>query len=88
MQFTYVYVVKLPSGRLVVAGHDFGQTMDTYKVGDSLGVKNGKEGIVLAVAKGEDAKRNGADVLIILEERPAKVGGQPIAKTILQMSQE
>jgi hypothetical protein len=88
MWFTYVYAVKLPSGRLVRAGQDFGPTLDTYKVGDSLGIKNGKEGIVLAVVKGEDAKLNGADVLIIVEEKPAKVEGQPIAKTILQMSQE
>ena len=88
MWFTYVYAVKLPSGRLVTTGQDFGPTKDTYKVGDSLGIKNGKEGIVLAAVKGEDAKLNGADVLIIAEERPAKVEGQPIAKTILQMSQE
>jgi len=88
MWFSYVYAVKLPSGLLVRTGQDFGPTMDTYKVGDSLGVKNDKEGIVLAVVKGEDAKLNGADVLIIVEERPAKTEGQPIAKTILQMSQE
>jgi len=88
MWFTYVYAVKLPSGRLVRAGQDFGQTMDTYKVGDSLGIKNGKDGIVLAVVKDENAKLNGADVLIIVEERPAKLEGQPIAKTILQMSEE
>src|SRR6266404_4405446 len=88
MWFMYVYAVKLPSGRLVRAGQDFGQTMDTYKVGDSLGIKNGKDGIVLAVVKGENAKLNGADVLIIVEERPAKLAGQPIAKTILQMSEE
>src|SRR5260370_39995307 len=88
MWFTYVYAVKLPSGRLVRAGQDFGPTMDTYKVGDSLGVRNGKEGIVLAVVKGDDAKLNGADVLIIAEERPARIEGQSIVKTILQMSQE
>lgn len=88
MWFTYIYAVRLPSGLLVRASHDFGPTMDTYKVGDSLGVKSGKEGIVLAVVKGEDAKFNGGDVLIILEERPAKTEGQSIAKTILQMSQQ
>src|SRR5260370_653809 len=31
MWFTYIYAVKLPSGRLVGAGHDFAQTMDSYK---------------------------------------------------------
>src|SRR5438445_12110791 len=88
MWFTYVYAVKLPSGRLVRTGHDFGPTMDTYKVGESLGIKNGKEGIVSAVVKGDDAKLNGADVLIIVEERPTKTRGQSIEKTILQMSAE
>src|SRR6266850_2271867 len=88
MWFTYVYAVKLPSGRLVRAGQDFGPTTDAYKAGDSLGIKNGKEGIVLAVVKGDDAKLNGADVLIIVEERPAKTGGQSVTKTILQLSEE
>jgi hypothetical protein len=88
MWFTYVYAVKLPSGRLVRAGQDFAPNPDTYKVGDSLGIKNGKEGIVAAVVTGEDAKLNGADVLIIVEERPAAPKGQPIAKTLLQMSQD
>jgi len=88
MWFTYVYAVKLPSGRLVRTGHDFGTTIDTYKVGDSLGTKNGKEGIVVAVVRGDDAKLNGADVLVIIEERPAKTGAQSIAKTILQMREE
>lgn len=88
MWFTYIYAVKLPSGRLVRAGQDFGPTMDTYKVGDSLGIKNGKEGIVLAVVKGDDAKLNGANVLIVVEERPAKTGVQCVANTILQMNEE
>jgi hypothetical protein len=88
MWFTYVYAVKLPSGRLVRAGQDFGPTMDTYKVGDGIGIKNGKEGVVAAVVKGDDAKLNGADVLIIVEEKPAKTEGQSVVKTILQMSED
>jgi hypothetical protein len=88
MWFTYLYALKLPSGRLVSAGQDFGPTADTYKVGDSLGIKNGKEGIVAAVVKDEDAKLNGADVLIIVEERPARAEGQSVAKTLLQMSED
>ena len=47
--FKYGYVVKLQSGRLVRAGEDWGQTLDSFKVGDSLGGENGKEGVVLAV---------------------------------------
>jgi hypothetical protein len=88
MYFTYLYAVKLPSGLLVRAGQDFGPSMDSRDVGDSLGVKNGTEGVVVAVVKGEDAKLNGADVLIIVEERPAKAQGQSIVRTFLQMSQE
>ena len=88
MWFTYVYAVKLPSGRLVRAGQDFGPTTDTYKVGDSLGIKNGKAGIVSVVVKGEEAKLNGADVLIIVEERSTIAEGQPLLKTLLQMSQD
>jgi hypothetical protein len=88
MWFTYVYAVKLPSGRLVRAGQDFGPTMNTYKVGDSLGIKNGKEGIVSAVVTGDDAKLNQADVLIIVEQRPAKIGAQSIEETILQMTED
>lgn len=87
MWFTYVYAVRLPSGRVVRTGQDFGPTMESYKVGDSLGVKNGKEGIVSAVVKGEDAKLNGADVLIVVEERPAKTGA-PAIDAMLQMSKE
>ena len=38
-------LVKLPGGRLVRAGQDFAPSPDTYKVGDSLGIKNEKEGL-------------------------------------------
>jgi len=78
--FKYGYVVKLPSGLLVRAGQDWGPTPDTYKAGDSLGVKNGKEGIVLAVVKGDEANLNGYDVMIVLEERPVRIAGQGIAE--------
>ncbi len=86
--FSYGYVVKLPNGRLVRAGQDWGPTLDSFKVGDSLGIKNGKEGIVLAVVKGEEAKLNGYDVMIILEERPAESEGQSVLQRMIQMSQE
>jgi hypothetical protein len=49
---------ETPKRSIVSAGHDFAQTADSYEVG-----VNGKEAIVLAVVKGEDAKLNGADVL-------------------------
>ena len=86
--FNYGYVVKLPNGRLVRAGQDWGPTLDSYKVGDSLGVRNGKEGIVLAVVKGEEANLNGHDVMVILEERAARVEGQSVLHRMLQMTRE
>lgn len=86
--FSYGYVVKLPNGRLVRAGQDWGPTLDSFKVGDSLGVKNGKEGIVVAVVKGQEAKLNGYDVMIILEERPVNPEAQSVFQRMIQMSQE
>jgi hypothetical protein len=70
--FSYGYFVKLPSGRLVPAGQDWGPTDSNFKPGDIRGVKNGTEGFILAVVKGEEAKRNGFDVIVIIEERPVK----------------
>jgi hypothetical protein len=86
--FKYGYVVKLPSGLLVRSGQDWSPTLDSFKVGDSLGVKNGKEGVVLAVVKGGDANRNGYDVMIVLEERPARSEGQTVVQRMAQMAQE
>jgi hypothetical protein len=68
----YGYFVKLRNGHCVPAGNDFGPTENTYKVGDSMGVKNGKEGIIVDVEKGEFAKLAGFDVLIVIEEREPK----------------
>ena len=42
--YAYGYFVWTPNG-VVHSGHDFGPTLDTYKVGDSLGVRSGVEGI-------------------------------------------
>jgi len=38
--YAYGYFVWTPNG-VVHSGHDFGPTLDTYKVGDSLGVRSG-----------------------------------------------
>lgn len=86
--FKYLYAVRLPSGLLVHAEQDWGPTLNSFNVGDSLGVKNGREGIVKAVVTGEDAKLNDCDVLIVLEERPVKIEGQGLVETLLQMGQE
>lgn len=77
--YAYGYFVKTPSG-IFNSGHDFGPTLDTFKVGDSLGVRNGVEGIVIGILKGEAAKRNGGyDVFVLLEQRPPRVQEAPVA---------
>ncbi|QNI30682.1 hypothetical protein H7849_16285 [Alloacidobacterium dinghuense] len=69
MWIKYGYFVRLSNGVPVPAGSDFGTMEDSYKPGDSKGIKNGKEGIVIAVVKGHTAKETGCDVLVLLEER-------------------
>src|SRR5215510_2661569 len=86
--FKYGYVVKLASGLLVRSGDDWGPTLDSFKVGDILGVRNGKEAVVLAVVKGDEAKLNGCDVMIVVEERRAKVENGNVLQRMIQMSQE
>jgi hypothetical protein len=69
----YGYFVMLPNGIAVPSGDDFGRTPDTYKTGSSMGVRNGKEGIVVEVVKGELAKRNGFDVMVfIVQNEPGE----------------
>jgi hypothetical protein len=73
--FAYGYFIKTPDG-IFHAGHDFGPTLDSYKVGDSLGIRNGSEGIVIGILKGQPAKRSGGyDVFVLLEQRPPRVQG-------------
>jgi hypothetical protein len=67
--FRYGYFVKGPHNTIRVAGESFARTPDTYKKGDSLGVRGGVEGIVVAVVKPENPNPNGFDVMIVLEER-------------------
>lgn len=86
--FKYGYVVRKPNGLLVKAGHDWSSKLDSFKVGDSLGVKNGKEGIVRSVVTGESAAKNGYDVMIIVEEHPAQKPGESIYDRMLKMSEE
>ena len=77
--FAYGYFVKTPNG-ISHAGHDFAPTLDSYKVGDSLGIKSRVEGIVIGILKGEPAKRSGGyDVFVLLEQRPPRAHGAPLA---------
>jgi hypothetical protein len=84
MWFHYGYFVVLPNGIAVPSGDDFGKTLDTYKIGSSMGVKNSKEGIVVEVVKGDAAKQNGFDVMVfIVENAPrAMVPWVPSRETI------
>jgi hypothetical protein len=74
--FAYGYFVRLPDGHVEHAGHDFAPTLDSKKVGDSLGVQNGAEGIVIGILKGKPAKLSGGyDVLVLVEPRPPRAAG-------------
>jgi len=74
--FAYGYFVRLPDGHIVPAGHDFSPTLDSKKIGDSLGVRNGTEGIVIGILKGKPAKLSGGyDVFVLVEPRPPQAEG-------------
>lgn len=76
--YAYGYFVRTAAG-IFNAGHDFGPTTDSFKVGDSLGVRNGVEGIVIGILKGEPAKKSGGyDVFVLLEHRPPRTPGTPV----------
>lgn len=75
--YAYGYFVWTPNG-IVHSGHDFGPTLDTYKVGDSLGVRSGVEGIVIGILKGEPAKKSGGyDVFVLVGQREPRPSGAP-----------
>lgn len=67
--FRYGYFVKGPNNQVRASGESYARTPDTYKQGDSLGLRNGVEGIVVAVVRPEKPNPNGFDVMIVLEER-------------------
>jgi hypothetical protein len=84
--YKYGYFVRLPDGRLVPTGQDWGPSLDTFKKGDSLGIKNGREGIVYAVLRDGMAKQVGVDVLVVVEERVPMAGN--MRQRMQQMLQE
>jgi hypothetical protein len=67
--FRYGYFVRGPNNSVRAAGESFARTPDTYKKGDSLGVRGGREGIVVAVVKADSSKRVIFDVMVVIEER-------------------
>ena len=71
--YKYRYFVRRPDGALIPSGSDNAPTLDTYKAGDSMGVKDGKKGFIVDVQKGNIAKSLGCDVVVVIEERPCSV---------------
>jgi hypothetical protein len=67
--FHYGYFVKGSGNSLRAAGESFAKIPDTYKRGDSLGVRGGVEGIVVSVIRAKDAESHDFDVLVVVEER-------------------
>ena len=67
--FHYGYFVKGPGNTLRAAGESFASRPDTYKKGDSLGVKAGVEGVVVSVIPADNPASHDFDVLIVVEER-------------------
>jgi hypothetical protein len=65
----YGYFVKGPGNTLRAAGESFARTPDTYRKGDSLGVRSGVEGIVVSVIRAENPDSHDFDVLVVVEER-------------------
>lgn len=49
----YGYFAKMPNGQLVQCGQDWGPRDTVFEPGDSLGIKNGKEGIIVSVVTGQ-----------------------------------
>ena len=67
--FHYGYFVKDIGNTLRAAGESFAITPDSYRKGDSLGVKSGVEGFVVSVIRAENPDLHDFDVLVVVEER-------------------
>jgi hypothetical protein len=78
---SYGYYLRHPSGHFVLSGQDWGPSDPVFEPGDMMpgGPKNGKEAFILRVISGDTAKKNGVDVLILLEERDVEgATGRPV----------
>ncbi len=71
----YGYFVSGRGGQLIQLGQDWGPRDTVFEPGDSLGVKNGREDIILQVVTGKMAELAGVSVMIVLEERPVSQKG-------------
>jgi hypothetical protein len=68
----YAYYVRLPDGRAVFSGADWGPPDPVFEPGDVYpsSPKNGKVAVVAEVITGEQARVHMRDVIVMLEERP------------------
>jgi len=71
----YGYFAKASGGQLIPRGQDLGPRDAVFEAGDSLGVRDGREGIVLNVVTGKVAELAGVGVMIVFEEREASLKG-------------
>ena len=80
----YAYYVRLPDGRAVFSGSDWGPPDPVFEEGDIYpgGPKNGKLAVVVEVITGEQARTHMRDVIIMLEERP--IDEDPILQANLE----
>jgi hypothetical protein len=86
------YFVLTRDGLLGAAGDSWRPSLDALKPGDSLGVKNGTEGIVVDVIKGDAAKWHGFDVMVIVDAQPTAgvrkpLPGHLVAAVVATLSQ-
>lgn len=75
--FRYGYFVKGPGNSLRASGESFARTLDTYRKGDSLGVRSGVEGFIVSVFKAENPDLHDFDMFVVVEERPRVDGTTP-----------
>src|SRR3954463_13440741 len=81
MRHRYGYYVLLPDGSATLSGEDWGPSTNTYKVGQNLGARDGRERRIVAVEKGADAIEAGFSVLVLIEELPPGRVPQPASRS-------
>ncbi len=67
--YRYGFFIRGPGNSLHAAGKSFARTPNSYKEGQSLGIKNGVEGIVVSVMKVDEPKPHEFDVIVVVEEQ-------------------
>src|SRR6266850_2253133 len=81
--FHYGYFVLFHDGRLIRSGDDWGPTLDTYRAGSTLAVRNGIESIIVGVVKGAPAKLYGFDVMVVVDQQPVSEMRNPLPRELV-----